>query len=87
MSVRSQLAVSVAVRVEMVQDAGTKAEEHAHAELKETLMEVLKKTPVVGRRLLGMNLHLFPVKEWKLGGEASVMFLKGTIEVTFGNGM
>ena len=43
-------------------------------------MEVLKKTPVVGRRLLSMNLHLFPVKEWKLGGKASVMFLKGTIE-------
>jgi hypothetical protein len=48
---------------------------------------VLKKTPVIGRRLLSMNLHLFPVKEWKLGGEASVMILKGTIEVTFGNGM
>jgi hypothetical protein len=59
MSVRPQLAVSVTVRVEMVQDAATKAEEHADAELKETLMEVLKKTPVVGWRLLSMNLHLF----------------------------
>ena len=39
-------------------------------------MEVLKKTPVAGRKLLSMNLHLFPVKEWKPGGEAYRVYLQ-----------
>jgi hypothetical protein len=31
-----------------------------------------------------MKLHLFPVKEWSMGGEMSALFAKGSISVTFG---
>jgi hypothetical protein len=81
------LAVSVTVRVEMMQDAARQAAEHADAELKGVLKRVLERIPKIGREILSMNLHLFPVKEWKLGGEVSAFFVKGTIEVTFGKGM
>lgn len=80
------LAVSVTVRVELVQDAAMQAGEHADTELKGVLKQVLERTPKVGRKLLSMNLHLFPVKEWKLGGAVNAGFAKGTIEVTFGRG-
>ena len=78
------LAVSVTVRVELVQEAAKRAEEHADKELKGVLEQVLNNTRGAGRKLLSMNLHLFPVKEWTLGGEVSALFLKGTISVTFG---
>jgi hypothetical protein len=77
------LAVSVTVRVELVQEAVKQATKHADAELKGILQQVLEGTQKVGRKLLIMFLHRFPVKEWTLGGEVSALLVKGTISVTF----
>jgi hypothetical protein len=49
-----------------------------------SVLPILGKLGRVGQRLLSMNLHLLPVKEWSLGGEVSVPFFKGSISVTFG---
>jgi hypothetical protein len=80
------LAVSVTVRVELVQEAARQTADHADKDLQVTLKQVLEKTRMAGQKLLSMNLHLFPVKEWQLGGEVSALFVKGTISVTFGSG-
>jgi hypothetical protein len=84
--VSAGLAVSVTVRVELVQEAAGRAADHADTELTETLKEVMAKTRTAGKKLLSMNLHLFPVKEWQLAGEVSALFAKGSITVTFGSG-
>ncbi len=80
----STLAVSVTVRVELAQEAAKEAETRADSELRSVLEDVLRRLRRVGRKLLSMNVHLFPVKEWSLGGEVSALFVKGSISVTFG---
>jgi hypothetical protein len=78
------LAVSVTVRVEMARGATRDAADHADGELKKTLEQILRKLRWIGQKLLSMNLHLLPVKEWSLGGEVSALFVTGQISVTFG---
>ncbi len=78
------LAVSVTVQVELVQEAAKRTEERADEELKGILQSILDRAGWIGRKLLSMNLHLFPVKEWTLGGEVSALIVKGKISVTFG---
>jgi hypothetical protein len=72
------------VRVELAQAAARDAAEVADEELKGVHERVLRRLGRVGRKLLSMNLHLLPVREWTLGGEVSALFVKGTISVTFG---
>jgi hypothetical protein len=83
-AVPAGLAVSVMVRAELAQEAAKDAADHAAGELKSVLERVLTRLGRVGRKLLSMNLHLLPVKEWSLGGEVSALFVKGSINVTFG---
>lgn len=78
--VSARLAVSATLHVEMSQEAA----EQADGELSGILERVLGKLGRAGRKLLSMNLHLLPVKEWSLGGEVSALFVKGSISVTFG---
>jgi hypothetical protein len=78
------LAVSVTLRVEMARGATKDAADHADGELKKTLEQILGRLRWIGQKLLSMNLHLLPVKEWSLGGEVSALFVTGQISVTFG---
>ena len=82
--VSARLAVSATLHVEMSQEAAQEAAEQADGELSGILERVLGKLGRAGRKLLSMNLHLLPVKEWSLGGEVSALFVKGSISVTFG---
>ena len=82
--VQARLAVSAVLHVEMSQEAAQEAAKHAEGELSGTLERVLRRLGWAGRKLLSMNLHLLPVKEWTLEGEMSVAVLKGRVSVTFG---
>jgi hypothetical protein len=68
----------------MVREAAENAAGQADGELRRVLEGVLGKLPKVGQELLSMSLHLFPVREWSLGGEVSALFVKGSISVTSG---
>jgi hypothetical protein len=83
-SVSLGLAVSVSVRVEMVQEAAKEEANKADGECKRLLEQVLQKLGQIGRALLSMNIHLLPIKEWSVSGEASALIVKGNIKVTFG---
>ena len=83
-SVSPGLAVSVSVRVEMAQEAAKEAANKADGEWKRLLEQVLEKLGRIGRALLSMNIHLLPIKEWSVSGEASALIVKGNIKVTFG---
>jgi hypothetical protein len=82
--VPERLAFSATLHVEMSQEAAQEAAEHAEGELSRTLGRVLRRLGWAGRKLLSMNLHLLPVKEWTLEAEVSAVVLKGRISVTFG---
>jgi hypothetical protein len=83
-SVSPELAVSATARVEMARATAQDAAENADGQLKGLLERIFRKLGRVGQKLLSMNLHLLPVREWTLSGEASALFVKGSISVTFG---
>jgi hypothetical protein len=82
--VSAGVAAAATVQVELLEADISDAAKDADETVKGVLTRVLSKLGWVGRQLLKMNLHLFPVKEWTVGGEANALFLKGTISVTFG---
>jgi hypothetical protein len=83
-SISAGQACSVVLQVEMVREGVKEEAEKADPELRKVLEGVLRKLGRVGQKLLSMSLHLFPVREWSLGGEVSALFVKGRISVTFG---
>jgi hypothetical protein len=84
-AVSGNMIVSATVQTQIANEVGTSDLSSADADgpLKQILEKCLGRLKFVGPRLLSMNLHLFPLKEWTLSGEFNVAILKGTISLTF----
>jgi hypothetical protein len=75
--VSTGLAASLTIQVELAQVATRDAAETADDELRGILVQILQRLGRIGRKLLSMNLHLLPVKEWTVGRRGEWVFREG----------
>jgi hypothetical protein len=73
------------MQAQIIEEEAKDAASHVNGESQEWLKNLLKKIPLVNKRLASLGLHTMPVKEWTLTGKVSTVFVGGDISVTFGS--